>query len=310
MIKKAVIDFSAFIGEDRNVVIKELTIMDLVSNCFQHWIFKPPKDTSSSFSSGMQHDCGAWHSSQFDSHNKWLSRHYHGLGFSSGSVEYESLLSSLRDICCDVQLIYAASSEKAKVLEKLLEHRRAVFSLELLGCPPLSSDLLILPPIEDLYNQKNQCLFHHLHAPGFYCTQSNVHKLVDWCSKNRSMIEMNDPAVREKTFTDWKLTSPSAKQLADEGFVKMLSFKDTTKCVYCGVKLFKWEEGDNSIDDHSYNSPFCSFLRFKEQKTNKEAEMSNQHRGDTSATLDQDVTGRYVLSLEVTHDDLVDMCKA
>lgn len=120
---------------------------------------------------------------------------------------------------------------------------------------------------------------------------------------------MNDPAVREKTFGDWKLTSPSARQVAEEGFVRMISMKDTTKCVYCGVNLFKWEEGDDPFEDHSYNSPFCSLVHFKLQQKNKckPGEKGDQ-RGDVPAG--EDVTGRYVLSLDITQEELSNMCKA
>lgn len=304
MATKAVIDFSAFIGENKKIIVKELSIIDLDSNCVQHWIFKPPKETTGSFT-GIQHDCGGWHSGEFSGHNRWLSKHYHGIGFGAGSSDYNSLSSALGDICCGMKLLYTASCEKARVLEKLLDNGRVVFSLESLGCPPLSGDSIILPPVEEIV--KNECLFHHIHAPGFYCTQSNVHKLAEWCVENPNMIDMNDPAVRKKTFVDWKLNSPSAQEVADAGFVRMLGMKDTTKCVYCGINLFKWEEGDKALDDHRYNSPFCSLVLYKEQQKNKSGEKPS-NRGDIPPG--QDETGRFDLSLEVTQEELINLCKA
>jgi hypothetical protein len=156
MIRKAVIDFSAFFGSDRkNIIIKELSVLDLETNCVQHWIFKPPRDTIG-YVVGIQHDCGSWYSRELEGHNQWLSKHYHGIAYEVGSSEYSSLPSALRDICCKVQLLYTASNEKAKVLEQILEHQRVVFSLESLGCPPLSSDMLILPP--EFKKDKKECL--------------------------------------------------------------------------------------------------------------------------------------------------------
>lgn len=310
MIRKAVIDFSAFVGENKKVIIKELSVLDLDSNCAQHWIFKPPKESGEEVPAGIQRDCGAWsHAVVLDGHNRWLSKHYHGIGFGAGSADYGSLTSALKDICCSVKILYTASCEKAKVLEQLLDNNRVVFSLELLGCPPLSSDTILLPPVDVSTKDRKECLFHHMYAPGFYCTQTNVHILADWCVNNPEKIDVNDPAVREKTFVDWKIKSPSARDLADNGFVRMLSMKDNTKCVYCGVNLIKWEEGDDPIEDHLYASPFCSLMLYKRQEKDKSGEKS-KNRGDITATAGQDVTGRYVLSLDVTQEELVSMCKA
>lgn len=186
MIGRAVIDFSAFIGEDKKIIIKELSVIDLDSRCTQHWIFKPPKETSSASSTGIQHDCGGWHGGEFAGHNRWLSKHYHGIGFGAGSADYASLSSALGDVCCNVQLLYAASSEKAKVLETLLDNRRVVFSLESLGCPALSSDVLILPPVEDLSTDKTNVCF-------IICTllDSIVHRLMftNWQSGVSTILQ-------------------------------------------------------------------------------------------------------------------------
>ena len=296
MIQKAVIDFSAFVGDNKKVIIKELSILDLESKCVQHCIFKPPLLQPPS-QVRLQHDCGDW---QQGAHNRWLTKHYHGLGFSTGSADYESLTNTLHEICRNIKLLYAASSEKAKVLENILNNSRVVFSLESLGCPPLSSDLLILPPSED--PSTNQCLFHHMYAPGFFCTQSNVHKLAEWCINNPAKVDMNNPTIREKTFEDWKLKSPSAQQIAEEGFVRIINTKDTTKCVYCGVTLYKWEEGDNPAEDHSYNSPFCSFIRHKE--------IRKSNTGKTTTRGDIPDECQYTLPFDVTDEDLLNLCKA
>jgi hypothetical protein len=117
---------------------------------------------------------------------------------------------------------------------------------------------------------------------------------------------MTDPVVREKTFIDWTLKSPIAEEVAKSGFVRMLSMKDTLKCVYCGVSLYKWEEGDDPFEDHRFNSPFCSFILYKEQQQQDKTD----RRGDISAPQDQDVTGAHDFSHKVTLGDLSNLCRA
>lgn len=65
---------------------------------------------------------------------------------------------------------------------------------------------------------------------------------------------MHSSSNRERTFAAWK---PSAKQLADAGFIQLSSTFDSTKCVYCGLTLFKWNKEDDPWADHSYNRSFC-----------------------------------------------------
>lgn len=114
MIEKGLIDFSSFAGKNVKIVIKELTVLDLDSRCTQHRI--SPKDMITLGYAGLQTDYGVLHASAIDGDNRWLAKHYHGIGFDAGSVEYESLQSTLREICYDIRLIYSASNEKAKVL--------------------------------------------------------------------------------------------------------------------------------------------------------------------------------------------------
>lgn len=120
--------------------------------------------------------------------------------------------------------------------------------------------------VQATVSDQRQCLYHSLHAPHFFCTRSRAHYLADWCGKNISLVDMNDPAVRAKTFVDWKVKNPSAGDMAEYGFVRASTYKDNTKCVYCGLVLHKWEEGDDPEEDHYYNAPFCKFVRYHMQR--------------------------------------------
>lgn len=322
MIEKAVIDFSAFIGKDKEVVIKELTVMDVASKNVFHWLFKPPKDASNGSS---------W---CHDRRNCWLSAHYHGLDFYSGFNEYESMFSLLSTICMEVKLLFAADTQKAKVLENLFgSPRRLVFSLELLGCPPLPKDELYpnckvygvvddggpTPETETLESRVSEkCLFHRLFADSFVCSLSNARFLADWCANNLDLLDMNKADVREKTFRNWPVESPNVQTLAALGFVQFPGSKDNVKCVYCGMALHKWEEGDDAREDHYYNSPFCKFLCYLMQqerakniadaKSTKSKGRGGQAAEDTQAPFDE-FYNRYGTPEDISEEEIFSMCK-
>lgn len=268
MIRKGVIDFTAFLSKDRQVIIKELSVIDIESKCVQHWIFEPPQDQ-------LQMQCSA-NNFTFDYHNKWMSTHFHGLYYMHGSTAYKNLTSVLMQICRDVHVLFATTTEKAKVLEEIFNYDRAVVSLELLGCPSLPRDPLL--ELGDGQNNENarvqllgkSCLFHNIYAPGFYCTQRAVQGIAEWCESNLDKIDLNNPEIREKTYVNWKQTLPSAKDLSENGFIRMCSTNDNTKCIYCGVVLMSWEETDVPALEHEQHSPFCRFIRFKAQSQEEE----------------------------------------
>jgi len=242
---KLVIDFTAFTARDKSIIVKEVSVIDVESQCVQHFVFKPPKDT------------GVWDglvSRQY----QWFSMHHHGLDYFDGSIEYSSLGEVVRSVCRDAAFIFAPSQDKAAWLENnVFNKSRVVFNLELFGCLNTLSSGVLFFPVED---DKNQCLLHQMRAPGFYCTQSNVTSLAKWCSDNADKLDMNKAANREKSFAKWSIQSPSPQQLAAEGFVKFASGDDMTRCVYCGVDLHQWMEADEPAKDHEKYSPFCDVV--------------------------------------------------
>jgi hypothetical protein len=321
MVRKGVIDFSAFIDKDRQVIVKELSVIDIDSKCTQHWIFLPPQDKQQSMLS-------TWDNNGFEYHNNWMSTHFHGLYYTNGFTPYENLQSVLTNICRSIHVLFAASTEKARVLEEeIFNFERAVISLELLECPPLPRDpLLHLKEEDPEKNQNNykKCLFHNIHAPGFYCTEKAVQTLAEWCSENMDKIDLNNPEIRAKTFVNWKLSSPTVKELADQGFIFMCSTRDNTKCIYCGVVLMKWQENDDPFYDHDHNSPFCMFVHYQTQLKEEEEVKNNQknnneeerqkrtlERGEDVCGIEreEDVCGCYEIP-KVTKTDVFRLCYA
>ena len=82
-----------------------------------------------------------------------------------------------------------------------------------------------------------------------------------------SMLKVKDPKYnsykgleeRIKTFKKWPLRFMTSKDLANEGFI-YTGKKDLVLCVYCGVIIEQWEEGDVPNMEHQKNSPRCPFV--------------------------------------------------
>lgn len=339
---KIVIDFSAFVcSVTKDVIIKELSIVEVESKCAQSWIFKPPQEKYTTWPRGTDFR-----------HNSWLSDHYHGIDFTTGFTSYEFLETALNFHCSEAQMLLVSDEEKARVLERIFQGRRVVFSLEHLGCPSLPKEPLfpqqqlvecydegstcriygseaVGPSNQEANEQREEekkkdvkkCLYHHWYAPGFVCTSQNAHRLADWCAANLELLDLNLSAVRERTFRGWELTSPSAEELADAGFVRLTSTRDCAKCVYCGLVLYQWLHGDDPLADHDFNSPYCKFLRYRWQEEGAEEETRNlgsrrKHnscKGDCCSLLAQcndELSKRYANFSKITKDELFAMCKA
>lgn len=292
MVRKGIIDFTAFLSKNDEVIIKELTVIDIYTKATQHWIFQPPKDQL------VQLDC---YSSSSDYHNNWMRTHYHGLYYSNGTTSYESLTSALENTCRDIHLLFAPTTEKAKVLEEIFRHERAVISLQSLGCPQLPRDMLYMTK-EDEKKKSSSCLFHEIYAPGFYCTQNAVQTMAEWCDANIDKLDMNKSENRVKTFENWQLSSPTVQQLADQGFIQTSRKEDSTKCVYCGIVLHQWLSDDKPFEDHKFNSPFCRFVNYHEQEENEKKKKKDNSKGE-------DVCGCYEM-IKITEKELHNLCFA
>lgn len=252
-----VIDFTAFTGRDKTVIVKELSIADVDSQCVQHYVFRPPKDT----------ETVTWDPFMGRQY-QWMSMHYHGLDYFEGTSDYANMESTVRSVCNEADFIFAPSQEKAAWLEKnVFDKSRVVINLELLGCEPQLPTSVLTFPTED---NVHQCLLHHLRAPGFYCTQSSVKKLASWCWANKAKLDLNQADNRVKSFHGWTLIRPTPQELAAEGFVKFAGRDDMTRCVYCGVDLHQWVEGDEPAKDHEKYSPFCHIVFEATNNSNKQ----------------------------------------
>lgn len=78
----------------------------------------------------------------------------------------------------------------------------------------------------------------------------------------------NDPAIlrglleeeaRLKTFDSWKVSFIAKEDLAKNGFYYRGEL-DRCVCIFCGIEIGEWEEGDNPFEEHRKFSPNCTFF--------------------------------------------------
>ncbi|QPG75528.1 hypothetical protein FOA43_002883 [Brettanomyces nanus] len=95
---------------------------------------------------------------------------------------------------------------------------------------------------------------------------------------------MNSAEIRIKTFIGWpykkKKGFPGAEELAANGFYYLGYDKgdDAVTCLYCGVSLEGWEEGDSVIEEHKARCLGCYVFHYKEKKEASDCRNSSLYR--------------------------------
>lgn len=68
-----------------------------------------------------------------------------------------------------------------------------------------------------------------------------------------------EESERLRTFNNWNNNAVTPEALAKSGFY-YLGVEDMVKCAFCGVKMHRWEDGDNPNVEHEKYSPQCPVL--------------------------------------------------
>lgn len=76
---------------------------------------------------------------------------------------------------------------------------------------------------------------------------------------NQHLTDLNVEENRLKTFENWNVRFIDKHRLALLGFY-YYGPDDLVKCVFCGVEIGMWEEGDDVLSDHMKWSPSCAFI--------------------------------------------------
>lgn len=64
---------------------------------------------------------------------------------------------------------------------------------------------------------------------------------------------------RFNTFSNWPVDYIDKHLLAKVGFY-YCGKEDRVKCFVCSVEIYKWERGDDPLDDHKKHSPLCKLI--------------------------------------------------
>src|SRR5437868_8799489 len=134
-----IVDVECFYGKDGELVIKELAIVNPVTNQTQSYIFNSPYE---------------WETipEKFKGTNRWLTRNFHRMQWEEGHIPYAKLPQILiwDTMGCN---IYAKGLEKVKMLATIVG--REVLNLEKYGCPKL----------KDINTSREGTSMHRKHQP-------------------------------------------------------------------------------------------------------------------------------------------------
>lgn len=150
-----IIEFQGFKDNNNRFIIKELAIGDLNDETHtRSYHFRPP------FNLELLHD----HKSV-----KWLEKHFHGLEWGSGCVDYDELKDILHYEVRGFHRVLTKGLEKAEFLKTLLPDMKIIDLTDYLYCR-----LMLLPSIPW------QCPIRDSHN---VCAFQNVLKLKKWLLK-------------------------------------------------------------------------------------------------------------------------------
>lgn len=150
----AFIDLQGFRDLDKKFIPKEVAIISSDGNKLETLLIEPP-EIYATLPSSVKKEV------------TYLEKHFHGLPWGSGFVNFEEFQLEVKRVLQCFDTVYVKGDEKRKVLSFL---KNPIINLEKFGCPPLS----------ELKKKKSavQCMSHTIKSPA--CALENVLVLVDW----------------------------------------------------------------------------------------------------------------------------------
>ncbi|XP_050016335.1 baculoviral IAP repeat-containing protein 1, partial [Alexandromys fortis] len=124
------------------------------------------------------------------------------------------------------------------------------------------------------------------------------HKHLFFLSPHNFQAYFNDSVfaneeLRLDTFKDWPQESPVAVEDLVRAGLFYTGIRDTVQCFSCGAYMWKWEEGDDPLEDHTRFYPNCVFL----QNLKSSTEVIPALQSDSALLKAMDSTG------ESRHED-------
>ena len=90
--------------------------------------------------------------------------------------------------------------------------------------------------------------------------------------KKEHDMNFNNYDERMNTFQNWPSKLVKPEELATDGFAYK-GIDDLTACVYCGLEIDEWEEGDSPTKLHRESSPFCPAIIVIDEINAKEGKL-------------------------------------
>ncbi|XP_041519308.1 baculoviral IAP repeat-containing protein 1a-like [Microtus oregoni] len=120
------------------------------------------------------------------------------------------------------------------------------------------------------------------------------HFLNSWVRRELPMVSAycNDSVfaneeLRLDTFKDWPQESPVAVEDLVRAGLFYTGIRDMVQCFSCGAYMWKWEEGDDPLEDHTRFYPNCVFL----QNLKSSTEVIPAFQSDSALLKAMDSTG-------------------
>lgn len=132
------VDLQGFKNNSNHFIVKELAIVFNNNECI-NFIIRPP----------FHFECLSLKKQR---EANWLTRHYHHLDWSDGTVTYQSVCKFLQSNTRHSK-VYTKGEEKVKCLNEMTRHHQTIFNAEDIGC-------ISFKQIENKYSEYFYCNYH------------------------------------------------------------------------------------------------------------------------------------------------------
>ncbi len=163
--RSIILDIQCFKDNSNSFIIKEVSVIELDSGTLLfHHIVCPPYERKQLSSDRLRE-------------SYWATKHYHGLEWNKGDIEYNILMSKLEYVFSSCLTIYVKGTEKREFIKKLCPDYCRVFDLESFGCGSLESLTIMYK------NESLRCKYHT--SSDHKCALCNTINLRKWYLSNK-----------------------------------------------------------------------------------------------------------------------------
>lgn len=163
-----VLDVQGFRGNNKEFIIKEISIVELNKRHVIHAFCKEPYNINE-LSTARRIEA------------RWLIRNYHGINWTYGHVAYEEIGEVLKSALLSYNTIYVKGCEKKKILEVYLS------SLDSCKFKIFDIDYFHIESLKRMRIDEggNKCFYHQNLKSSFMCSYENAYNLANIVIQNQ-----------------------------------------------------------------------------------------------------------------------------